>query len=257
MGQLRDRDEIRRRLEQDRAWAVYALGDLAPGYREHSEWYAAEHHPDALALVYRAGEWPILFTLGEPHALPAVLAGLPPEPRLSLSIRPEHLSAVEDRWAIRHTNTMWRMLLDSSAPEVAPAHPVMPVRPEDEPALLELFQNGRATGEEPDYFLPEMLAGETYFAVSEGARWVAAAGTHLIAVEEGVATIGNVYVHRDRRGLGLARSVVGAVIRELRRRQIATIALNVRQSNPAALRVYERLGFRTYCPFLEGLAELR
>jgi len=257
MGRLRDRDEIRRRLERDRPWSVYALGDLAPGYWEHSEWYAADGHPDALALIYRAGDLPILFTLGEPDAIAFVLQELPPEPRVSLSIRVEHLPAIEDRWRVLYTNAMWRMLLDPTAPTPIPAHPVMPVRPQDEPALRELFQDGRASGEEPDFFLPEMLTDGAYFAVSEAGRLLAAAGTHLIAPGEGIATLGNVYVRRDRRGSGLARNVVGAVVVELRRREITTLALNVRQTNAAALRVYARLGFRAYCPFLEGLAELR
>lgn len=257
MGQLTDRAEIRRRLERERPWTVYALGDLAPGYREHSEWYAAAGHPDALALIYRAGEWPILFTLGDAVGVRAVLSELPPELRLSLSLRPEHLPAVEDRWRVRHTNAMWRMLLNPNTPTALPTTPVTPITPDDEPALQMLFQDGQATGENPDYFFPSMLADGTYFGIREGDQWIAAAGTHLVAPSEGAATIGNVYVRRDRRGSGLAHGVVGAVVAELHRREIKTIALNVRQSNAAAIRVYERLGFRCYCPFLEGLAELR
>jgi len=255
MGRLRNRAEIRRRLERERPWAVYALGDLAPGYWEHSEWYVTDEHPNAVALIYRVGERPVLFTLGEAEALPSLLDELLPEPCLSLSIRTEHLPAVESRWHVHRCSPMWRMLLDPSASTLTPGHSVIPVRPEDEPALRELFQDGSATGEEPDFFMPPMLADGTYFALREGERLVAAAVTHLIAPSEGVATIGNVYVRRTHRGLGLARSVVSAVVTELRRREITTIALNVRQSNAAAIRVYERLGFRTYCRFLEGIAQ--
>lgn len=257
MGRLVDRDEIRRRLELDRPWAVYALGDLAPGYWEQSEWHAVDGAPEALALLYRAGEYPVLFTRGEADDVQALACELPPEPHLFLSIRPEHLPAIERRWHVLQSNAMWRMLLDPSAPAAAPAPRVAPVRPVDEPALRSLFEDGRAAGEEPDFFFSSMLDAGTYFGVWDGPQLVAAAGTHLVASCEGVATIGNVYVRRDRRGEGLAGSVVGAVVAELRRREIRTVALNVRQTNTAALRAYERVGFRSYCAFLEGKAVLR
>lgn len=73
-----------------------------------------------------------------------------------------------------------------------------------------------------------------------------------MAESTGVAAIGNVYTRRDRRGRKLARQTAGAVAAELLARQIPTIVLNVNQKNVAALRVYEALGFRRYCPFWEG-----
>jgi len=38
---------------------------------------------------------------------------------------------------------------------------------------------------------------------------------------------------------------------------LSTIALNVALNNQAAIRVYERLGFRRYCVYCEGLAKRR
>jgi ribosomal protein S18 acetylase RimI-like enzyme len=35
---------------------------------------------------------------------------------------------------------------------------------------------------------------------------------------------------------------------------LATIVLNVREHNRAAIRVYERLGFQTYCRYDEAIA---
>lgn len=257
MPRLNDPEEIRRRLERDRSWSVYALGDLAPGYRDQSEWYTSDDYPDAMALIYRAGAWPILFTLGDAEAVRAVLGELLPEPRLSLAIRVEHLPAVESRWRVLRSNAMWRMILDPEAPALEPDTRVASLTLADAEPLQALFRDGRHAGEEPDFFFPSMLTGGTYFGVKEGDHWIAAAGTHLVAESEGVATIGNVYVRRDRRGSGLARAVVGAVIAELRHRMIPTIALNVRQANSTAARVYERLGFQYYCPFTEGWANLR
>jgi predicted GNAT family acetyltransferase len=63
-----------------------------------------------------------------------------------------------------------------------------------------------------------------------------------------------VYVRQDRRGRGLAARVTSAVAADALAKGLRTVALNVSQMNSAALRVYERLGFRLYCPFVAGRA---
>jgi ribosomal protein S18 acetylase RimI-like enzyme len=74
----------------------------------------------------------------------------------------------------------------------------------------------------------------------------------VLSREEGAAAIGNVYTRRDRRGLGHGRAVTAAVLGALG--GIRTVVLNVRADNPAAIRVYEALGFRRHCRFHEALA---
>jgi len=83
------------------------------------------------------------------------------------------------------------------------------------------------------------------------------AGTHLVAPEEGVAAIGNVYTRPECRGRGLATRLTGAVAAELVRRGIPLVALNVCPENLPAMRAYRRLGFFKYCEFVEGLAVRR
>ena len=50
------------------------------------------------------------------------------------------------------------------------------------------------------------------------------------------------------------RSSYGAIVDNLRRRQVETIGLNVRTANAAAIRLYERLGFEFHARFWEGRA---
>jgi predicted GNAT family acetyltransferase len=99
-----------------------------------------------------------------------------------------------------------------------------------------------------------MLQDGVFFGTREAGELVAAAGTHLVACSEGVAAVGNVYTRRDRRGRGLAARTTSAVVGELLRMNVATIALNVSRNNDVAIRVYERLGFLRYCAYYEGLA---
>ena len=97
-----------------------------------------------------------------------------------------------------------------------------------------------------------MVTDGVFHGIHEGPALVAVAGTHLVAREEGVAAIGNVYTRRDRRGRGLGRLMMNAVLGDLA--GIETIGLNVRADNDAALHLYESLGFARHCEFYEGVA---
>jgi ribosomal protein S18 acetylase RimI-like enzyme len=250
-------------LAADRAWSIYALGDLAPAFGAACEWHVCATAPkeasglEAVLLLYRAFETPVLFTLGPPAAVERLLDEIAGERALYLSIRPEILPLIQARYQVSHLAAMWRMTL-------APAD-FCPVPQDarrlslaDLPALEALFADGAPHGEAPDFFNAEMLAHGVFYGQFEGPALVAAAGTHLVAPGEGVAAIGNVYTRRDRRGRGLAAQVTSAVAAQLLRHAAPLlVALNVNQANQAALRVYERLGFRRYCPFYEGLAQRR
>jgi predicted GNAT family acetyltransferase len=117
-----------------------------------------------------------------------------------------------------------------------------------------LYADGEMTGEAPDFFIPAMLAQGAYYGVYEGDELIAAAGTHVVAPTVSVGALGNVYTRRDRRGRGLGTHVTSAVTSHLLAMPLATIVLNVREHNRAAIRVYERLGFQTYCRYDEAIA---
>lgn len=254
MSRLTDRNLIRSLLHTDRLWAAYALGDLAPGFFEHAAWYTLEDDPTALALVLDLFERPVLFLMGPPVSVCLLLDEIGTLPRVFFLARPETLPVFQERYEIEKVETMWRMSLEAVAFDFRPFPQAERLGREDEDALQKLFADGAGAGESPDFFLPEMLEKGVYFGVREGGALIAAAGTHLFEPSEGVGAIGNVYTRRDRRGRGLATQVTGAVTAELARCGLPTIVLNVNQENLAAKRVYERLGFRPYCAYYEGLA---
>jgi ribosomal protein S18 acetylase RimI-like enzyme len=253
---IADRLEIRAILETDRSWAVYALGDLAPGFFDHSEWYRAPGQEPALVLLYRAFQTPVFFALGRPEPIDAILTELA-EPEMYLSIRPEILPIVKARYQVHNETAMWRMSLDPANFYPAPGDGVARLGLRDLAALQQLYSDGKPTGEVPDFFSPSMIEPGVYYGIWEAGALVAAAGTHLVAPSESVGAVGNVYTRRDRRRRGLSWRVTGAVAAELLRMGLRTVALNVSQLNTAALGVYERLGFARYCAFYEGLAVRR
>jgi ribosomal protein S18 acetylase RimI-like enzyme len=254
MPPVTDPAAIRAILQTDPRWAVYALGDLDPGLFAHSFWLRSADASPALLLLYRGFEPPVLFALGEAARVQALLDESNHDGDLYLHVRPEILPVLRRRWDIPNAVAMWRMTLNPPDYRPAPTDKAVRLGPAEVAALERLYADGRETGESPHFFLPSMVRDGVFFGLYEGTELIAAAGTHLVVPQESVAAIGCVYTRRDRRGRGLAACVTSAVVNELLRLRLATVALNVSQENTRAVRVYERMGFVRYCAYYEGLA---
>ena len=241
MPRLTDKKEIRTRLRRDPAWSVYALGDLAPAMFSKTIWY----EPD-LTLVVRDYGTAILFAMG-PRSVREALQGV--EGLVHLQVQRDALDEVARHATVSSPRLMWRMTWKGNR---TPLLETVTTRlgPSDVPALQDLYRDGDSSGESPDFFFPSMVDDGVFHGIYEDTALVAVAGTHLVTREEGVAAIGNVYTRRDRRGRGLGRRVVSAVLAELA--DVETIGLNVRADNDAALHLYESLGFARHCQFYEA-----
>jgi ribosomal protein S18 acetylase RimI-like enzyme len=254
MPRLTDPAEVRALLATDRAWAAYPLGDLAPGFWEQTTWFGTPGAVPAIIMLFRGFTPPVLFALGPPECVRPLLDELGTEPEFYLHIPPAVVGLLEERYRLTGVTAMWRMVLDPSRYRAAPTLGAVSLGPQDLDAVGELYRDGEATGEEPGFFAPSMVAQGVFFGIREGAGLVAIAGTHLVVPAEGVAAVGNVYTRRDRRGHGLGAAVTTAVATELLRRGLPTVVLNVAQTNTAAVRLYLRLGFEIHAAFCEGRA---
>jgi GNAT superfamily N-acetyltransferase len=252
MPPIADLSLIRSILEGDRPWAVYALGDLSPGFAEHCRWFVLEDGSPALLLLYHRFDPPVLFALGAPSRLRRLIREID-APVVSLHVRTESLPAIRTRYRPAEIRTMWRMVVGPEGFRPAASDETSPLTPADLDAITRLYEDGHRRNEGPDFFDPSMVEQGTYRGVWEGEELVSVAGTHLVVPSEGAFAIGNVYTRHDRRGRGLGACVTSAVVSSALGRGIRTVALNVDQRNTAAIRVYARLGFRSYCDFAEGL----
>lgn len=263
MPVTRDVDRIRAILARDRVWSVYALGDLSPKLFPECRWFVSQDDA-GLVLLYGLGEAPVLFAAGPPEAVAPLLDEAGPE-SACLSIPPDLLPEVEARWEVRGLARMWRMVLNPAELRRAegistlatPAEGSLALRRldmGDVTTLGHLYDDGRETGEIPDFFRLSMVREGVFIGVFHNDELVAVAGTHLVVPEEGVGAIGNVYTRRDWRGRGLATRTVAAVAEELLRLGVTTIGLNVDQTNEPAIRAYRAAGFRIHGPFYEGVA---
>lgn len=239
---------IRALLDRDRYWSVYALGDLDPRRQRFCDWQV---RGESVALLYREFDTPILFAAGGHELVEAV----PDVEACLLQVPDGFLAALAPRFAVEWARPVFRMAFDPDRPAgPVPDVVVEPLGPRHAAELRELYADGDATGEAPDFFIASQLDDGTFCGVREDGRLVAAGGTHLYSSPERIGAIGNVYTRRSHRGRGLAAAVVRAIVDGLRTRGTETIALNVRTGNTTAVRLYERLGFRIHVRFWEGRA---
>lgn len=247
---------VRAILNRDRDWAAYAIGDLDPGLVEHCEWIASVNDPQALLLVYRGFDPPIVFAMGPDQALAALWPEVSAS-AISLHVRPDAIAPMTPVFAPQQLRVMHRMRLKPEAFTPATLDGIAILRDTDRVAVEALYRDGEPRGEAPTFFHASMLGQGTFRGVWERGQLVAIAGTHLYSRAEGVCTVGNVYTHSDHRGRGLAARVTSAVVAHALGEGVPTIVLNVGEHNAAARRVYERLGFDHYGEFFEGEATRR
>jgi ribosomal protein S18 acetylase RimI-like enzyme len=253
MPRVTDLSYVRSVLDRDRSWSAYAIGDLSPELVSDCAWYAPADSAPALLLLYRGFDPPILFAMGDGAHLSPLFREIE-APTVSLHVRSEAITAMAPSYRVVKLCEVTRMAVDPASFQPAVGGDVVGLTESDVDAAMALYEDGWRHDEGPTFFQSSMLRQGTFRGIREGLDLVAIAGTHLFSPELGVCAIGNVYTRRDRRRRGLGGRVTSAVVQHAIAMNVATIVLNVGSGNLVAQRVYEQLGFRWYCDFLEGHA---
>jgi hypothetical protein len=179
-------------LNLDRAWCLYALGDLAPEELNHCEWRFTSDDPPAVTLFYRPFDPPVFFAIGSALGVARLLdeAALPPS--LYLHIRPEILNLVSERYQRVTTKVMQRMILRE--PALADFTGVETIAADDLKELVELYDSRDGQEKEGTFFSPVQVVNGVYFGIRNHGRLVAAAGTHLINRSEALPPLETFFV---------------------------------------------------------------
>jgi len=244
----RDRRMLHQFLNEDRIFAAYAIADTDDSEFERTRWGIAfdDRVPVAVVMEYRGISPQPLFVMGDPAGISAILRDVIRTRIAFLAARPEAVRGVRDHYRVEAPAPMVRMAVDR-----ATFRPVLGdvVRLDqgDTGHLNRLYQLGVTA-----YLPQEAVATGLYYGVRRGTRLIAAAGTHVVSPQYGIAAVGNVYTDREYRGQGLAKTVTSAVTSELLR-TVETVVLSVRADNPPALATYRALGYREHAEFEERL----
>ena len=244
----RDRGLLLDFMDRDRVFAAYAIADMDDSEFSRTRWGVALEDGEAISVVmeYRGISPQPLFVMGDPDGVSAILRDVIRTRIAYLAAKPGMAPAVAEQYRVDQPAEMVRMSVDRAS-----FRPVLgdAVRLDqgDTGHLNRLYELGLTA------WLPaEAVAAGVYYGVRRGTRLIAAAGTHVISSQYGLAAVGNVYTNRDYRGRGLAKVVTGAVTEELLR-TVDTVVLNVRSDNPPALGAYRAVGYREHSRFEERL----
>ena len=237
-----DRDQIRRILNTDRVWSIYALADLDPHLFDLCEWWI---NGDALALVFTGIAIRPIFVIGPKHDALPLLEALPVEQGY-LNLRDEYASQTTYKYVEPHR--MRRMVIESFKPKPGAT---VPLGPEHTPEIEALYQTGTGAGVAFGAF---QLDTGFFRGIFHNKELIAVAGVHVVSTNESVAGVGNVFTRADHRGQGLAQITTSAVTQALLEAGIQTIGLNVEQNNAPAIAAYEKLGYRKAFEYWEGTA---
>jgi len=243
-------DQAREFLERDRLMAAYALADIDQPEIEGTRWWVARRDGEiaAVALVVEGLPFRPCFAAGDTDALAAIFRDAIREPRVLLAIPPRCRPAIEATYRFERVDRMKRMAVDVARFRPRVTERVVRLGPEDLDAVIDLYGHASRT-----YFTPDRLRREIYFGIYVGGTLVSGAGTHVRSTRAGIAAVGNVLTRLAFRGRGMATSCTSAVT-EAALEEHRDVVLNVREDNEPAISVYQRLGYRTHGPFLEGPA---
>lgn len=247
---LTDKEQILSFLQQDRLYAAYAIGDLEPSLFAQCQWFGAEDDGkiQALALFFTGLQPPALFTMGNTDGVTGILASALQPERAYFTCRAEHLPVVEASYALDEVEEMFRMAIAPADFRPFPG-PTVKLDLSHLDALHQLYRLGGG-----DAFAPYQLRDGVYHGVEVGGRLVSVAGTHLVSPTFGVAAVGNIFTHPDHRRRGYATACTSRVAEDLLAQDL-DVVLNVNRENIEAIGVYERSGFRRYCPYIEVIGE--
>jgi ribosomal protein S18 acetylase RimI-like enzyme len=251
--------QIRRLLLRDPIWSVYALADLQPAFAPYCHWSVVQgDNGEAVVLRFTALQPPILFATGDRHAVAEALATTELPERIYVTLQRAHYALLSDYYVwTGDAHPMARMVLRSNVRVVLPETilpenaAVVRLYPDDAEAIAALYRQGGPFT--PDAFDPYQLEDGVFYGIKEEQGALSAVGgTHIVAWQERMGAIGNMYTHPAQRGKGYARAVLGAIIAELQARNVTTIVLNVDERNATARGLYERYGFAPYCTYIEA-----
>ncbi len=256
VARLDDRALIRAFCNQDRVSTAYALGDLDEAFWPQSAFYGALRGDRlvALLLLYHGLEPTVMTGFGETDGMTALCEAVDLPEEAYYLWPPELIAALDAHYRRPNAKREWRMVLEPARFAPAERRSVRRLGREHADELAALYQHAADPGEEVVAFSPWQIAHGAFYGVWAGGALVATAGTHVWSAGERVAAIGNVFTQPAYRGRGYATACTAAVVVEALGAGIDPVILNVRVGNAPAIHIYEKLGFRRCCEFLEGPA---
>lgn len=253
ISHIDDHEGLFNYLLQDRIGSAYQLGYLDPVYGEYCQWYGVtsdEGALEAVLLVYSGLSVPAVLAFGPDRGLDALLRSVAAQlpDRFYVHIASTQLSLLSSKFAVSGLKKMVRMaILRQNYKPLPKTAEVVRIGHQDTGELLMLYR------QYPDnLFEPYQLESGYYFGIRQDGKLVSVAGVHALSPKYGVAAIGNIVTDARFRGQGLSTQCTSALVEALFE-VVPLVTLNVEDTNPAAHRTFEKLGFVDHSLFYQGI----
>lgn len=244
-------------LSQDCVWNCFALADLLPPFREYSQVAIARQSGAAdcaACLVLRHPALTVISPFGVSEGVAAILTRLDLPGQTLLQVQETHLPLFQQYYRFQPgARALLRMAVSAATflpPAEQPQAQPEQLTPADLTALQALYAHFPET-----HFRNDLLEHGVFYGVRSGDKIVAAGGTHVVAVDYGLAVLGNIFTHPDARRRGYARAVTAALVTDLLARGCRNVVLNVVADNSPAIALYANLGFQTHSHYWTMQAE--
>ena len=212
-----DPAELARFFSDEPGAHIYAHADLDEPYWSDSRWY--RHHDAVVGFVaLDEADFETIYAVStrDPAGSLRLLVHLGDEIEPGVLITgPTGLGATLERVGpVGWSEPYVRYLLTDPARVPAPDRRVVALGVDDLDEVLHLYEHEPGAA----FFLPTMLADDSFVGVRDGDELVAIAGTHVLSERKGMAALGGVFTRPSHRGRGLARAVSAGAIHRVRGR---------------------------------------
>lgn len=238
----------------------YHLGDLDDFFWPYTTWYAWEEGDEiqALNLFYTGIAPPVLLAIEngnqdvQKELLKANLPFLPPIFYSHLS--PGLEQVLEAGYTLDHRGEHYKMRLDDlTALEKVDTAGVEVMGMSNIDEMRNLYEASYPG----NWFDPRMVETGQYVGIrDDGGRLVGVAGIHVYSQVYKIAALGNITILPELRGHGIGTKVTAGLCQQLLE-TVKHIGLNVKSSNAAAIRAYEKIGFGVVAAYHEYQVDLK
>lgn len=235
---------------------LYALADLDEPFWDDTRWIVAQEEGKVTAVLLLLAnlKTPIVYGICEPgdNAMRQLLKAYASElPEVFFAHFGNGVLDVLGQYRFDCEGDFFKMVLEKPSLD-SPSE--AKVELESDFQILREFYSERAYGDDNEErsFAPYMLDFSPHHVIWQNGRIVSAAGVHAASKKQSVAAIGNIATEPLHRGRGYASATTRSLVRNL----VGTyknIGLNVKADNAAAIRCYEKLGFRRRLSYVEGM----
>ncbi len=240
---LSDKQLILSFLKENADIQYYCIGDLDDFFWPFTTWFALveDYRIRSIAMLYSGSAIPTLLTFykGDPSDSLFLLESIKPElpPKFYAHLTPPLIGIFGKDEISENYGLHYKMVLRKTIPETE--YPdIRRLTIEDLEEILSLYSVAYPF----NWFDKRMLETGKYFGFSDKGKLIGISGIHVYSPVYRVAALGNITVHPDYRGKGIALKLTTKLCNDLRK-NVDLIGLNVKSDNEYAIRCYLKAGF--------------